>query len=196
MLTISTLQQPLLESFILKETTFHSIYEPTSLFKTTTTKCKDLNIISKSKIVHNHTCLNVVKSCCNCVSIMLLPIPNTKEEEDIHILYKLIRTLQSLHWCGLVAKSTSTQLLRVSCFPSFVHFFFFNLPDLLWDLVQSVSFGCMQSITTFSASIAQASYKIIYNYNLISFILFYFILGHCRLSLGQNKFVKIYLIVD
>lgn len=91
----------------------HSIYEPTSLFKTTTTKCKDLNIISKSKSVHNHTCLNVVKSCCNCVSIMLLPIPNTKEE-DIHILYKLIRTLQSLHWCGLVAKSTSTQLLWVS----------------------------------------------------------------------------------
>jgi hypothetical protein len=49
---------------------------------------QDLNIISKSKIVHNHTCLNVLESCCNCVSIMLLPIPNTKGE-DIHILYSL-----------------------------------------------------------------------------------------------------------
>jgi hypothetical protein len=125
MLTISTLQQPLLESFILKETTFHSIYEPTSLFKTTTTKCKDLNIISKSKIVHNHTCLNVVKSCCNCVSIMLLPIPNTKEEEDIHILYKLIRTLQSFALVWSSSKVYKHTIVVGFMFPIIRAFFFF-----------------------------------------------------------------------
>lgn len=58
-------------------------------------------------------------------------------------------------------------------------------------------FFCMYAINaTFWAYIAQASYKIIHNFNLISFILFYFILGHRRLSLGQNKFVEFYLIVD
>jgi hypothetical protein len=74
--------------------------------------------------------------------------------------------------------------------------FIFILADLLWDLVQSASFVCMQSILLFGNPLPRLVTKFIYIYNLISFILFFFILGHHRLSLAQNKFVEFYLIVD
>jgi hypothetical protein len=80
---------------------------------------------------------------------MLLPIPNTKGE-DIHILYIAYKDIAkfALVWSSSKVYNKHTIVVGFM-FPIIIDAFFFHLADLLWDLVQSASFVCMQSILLF-----------------------------------------------